>query len=119
MKQFKYNDAMIFKGVVNANTDLPETHSQGWTYKVAIAGKYANINCEVGDMIICIADGTTANDSHWTVIQNNIDGAVTGPTSATANGIARFNGTTGKIIKSSRITIDDDNVLTLPGNLQF
>ena len=70
---FTANDAMIFKGVVNANADLPTTHYQGWTYRVGTAGTYANKTCEVGDMIICVTDGTAANNDHWVVIQNNVD----------------------------------------------
>ena len=96
------NDAMIFKGTIGTSgtvTALPNTHNAGWTYRVVTAGTYAGIVCEVGDLIICITDGTAANNAHWTVAQTNIDGAVTGPASATNNGIALFNGTTGKIIK--------------------
>jgi len=68
MNAFKANDAMLYKGVVNADSDLPATHSQGWTYKVGTAGEYAGIQCEVGDMIICNTDGTAANNAHWNVI---------------------------------------------------
>jgi len=68
MSAFKANDAMLYKGVVNTNSDLPATHSQGWTYKVGTAGEYVGIQCEVGDMIICNTDGTAANNAHWNVI---------------------------------------------------
>lgn len=101
MSQFKYNDAMIYKGVVNANGDLPATHHQGWTYKVGTAGTYAGIVCEAGDIIICNTDGTSANNAHWNVIQTNIDGAVIGPSSSTDGNIVLFDGATGKIIKNS------------------
>lgn len=106
---FKANDAMVFKGTIGSSgatvTTLPTTHYQGWTYKVATAGSYIGTTCEVGDMIICITDGTSANNAHWTVVQSNIDGAVTGPASATDTHIATFNGTSGKIIKDSGFTI--------------
>lgn len=100
------NDAMIFKGTIGTGgtvTALPNTHEAGWTYKVITAGTYANVKCEIGDMIICITDGTAANNAHWTVVQTNIDGAVTGPASATSGNIALFDGTTGKIIKDSGV----------------
>ena len=103
------NDAMLFKGTLGTGgtvTALPATHSVGWTYKVITAGTYAGITCEVGDMIICVADGTSANNAHWTVVQTNIDGAVIGPASSVTNRVATFNGTTGKIIKDSGYTID-------------
>ena len=111
-------DAMIFKGTIGTNgtvTDLPAEHSIGWTYKVATVGIYAGVNCEVGDMIVCLADGITANDADWTVIQTNIDGAVTGPASAVEERIAVFSGTTGKIIKDSGFTI----ATSVPADAKF
>lgn len=109
---FAANDAMIFKGTIGDNesgatvTALPATHNVGWTYRVITAGKYANIQCEIGDLIICVTNGTVANDSHWTVAQTNIDGAVIGPASSTANRLAIFSGATGKEIKDSGVTLN-------------
>ena len=105
--KLKANDAMLFKGVVNKAGDLPNTHEQGWTYKVATAGAYAGGNCEVGDMIICVADGTTAKNSDWAIIQTNIDGAVTGPATSVTERVAVYNGTTGKVIKDGGKTINE------------
>ena len=106
---FKANDAMIFKGTIGSSgatvSTLPATHYKGWTYKVATSGTYAGQSCEIGDTIICVTDGTSANDAHWTVIQANIDGAVTGPASATDAHVATFSGTSGKVIKDSGFTI--------------
>lgn len=102
------SDAMRFKGTLGTGgtiTTLPASHSTGDTYKVITAGTYAGAKCEIGDMIICIADGTTANNAHWTVVQTNTDGHVVGPESSTNNGIAVFDGTTGKVIKSSTTTL--------------
>lgn len=100
------NDAMIYKGTVTSNAGLPtKDYSAGWTYKVATAGTYVGVTCEVGDMIIATTDATAGqsaiNNTHWSVIQTNVDGAVTGPTSATNGAVALFNGTTGKIIQNS------------------
>ena len=67
---------MLFKGVVNQDSDLPATHYQGWTYRVGTKGYYAGEYCELGDIIICVTDGTSANALHWARIQNNVDGAV-------------------------------------------
>lgn len=71
------NDALVFKGTIGSSgatvSALPDTHYQGWSYKVIEAGTYAGQKCSVGDMIICIADGTSANNAHWTVVQNNVD----------------------------------------------
>lgn len=56
---------------------LPSTHTVGWTYRVVAPGTYAGKTCEVGDLVICVTSGTATNNDHWTVAQNNIDGAVT------------------------------------------
>ncbi len=112
------NDAMIFKGTIGTNgtvTELPKVHEVGWTYRVTTAGKYGvgnsnnkdGDNCEIGDLIICIKDGTTADNGDWTVAQTNIDGAVTGPKSSIINRIAVFSDSSGKVIKDSGKTIAD------------
>ena len=103
------NDAMIFKGTIGSNgtiTQLPATHNAGWTYKVISNGSLAGEACEIGDMIVCIKDGTVANSTDWTIIQTNVDGSVTGPISSIINHIAVFTGTTGKAIKDSGFTIE-------------
>ena len=123
MNAFTANDAMLFKGTIGSSgatiTALPDTHKKGWTYKVATAGTYAGKVCEIGDIVICVTDGTGANNDHWTVIQNNIDGAVTGPASVSNNTnnnvVAVFNGTTGKVIKDSGFTIAS----SVPANAKF
>lgn len=89
---------MVFKGVVDATHGLPAEHKAGWQYKVGVTGTYAGVVCEPGDSITCIVDGTVASDADWYVTQANIDGAVTGPTSASSGHIPVFNGTSGKII---------------------
>lgn len=96
-------DAMRFKGTVSSSSALPTTNVKtGDTYKVAEAGTYAGVVCEIGDMIIAVTDAETAagNDT-WTVIQGNLDGAVTGPTSATSDNIVVFGDATGKVVKDS------------------
>lgn len=107
------NDAMVFKGTLGTGgtvTALPTTgYSAGWTYRVVTAGTYGGDVCEVGDMIVCVKDfASTFNNTDFTTIQTNIDGAVIGPASAVDNRIAVFNGTSGKSIKmSGTISIGD------------
>ena len=119
MNAFTANDAMIFKGVLGTESGmietLPTTHSQGWTYKVGTAGTYAGQVCEVGDTIYCVADGTAANNAHWVILQTNVDGTVIGPATSTADHIATFTGTTGKVIKDSGFTI----ATSVPANAKF
>ena len=103
------NDAMVFKGVVNQDSDIAaDDYQAGWTYKVGTAGTYKGQKCEVGDLIVCIKDyADPAADSDWTVVQTNIDGAVTGPESAVSENLASFDGATGRIIKDSALKTAD------------
>lgn len=104
------NDAMVYKGVIDASTNpnYPASN-RGDTYRISVAGKIGGAsgpNVEVGDMIVALTDGTAAGThatvgANWNIIQSNIDGAVTGPTSSTANNFAIFSGTTGKVIADS------------------
>lgn len=116
---FTAQDAMRFKGTIGSTgasvTALPASHSVGDTYKVSYSGTFAGQECEVGDMIIAYKDGSTASDGDWTVIQANIDGAVTGPAASTDNHVATFNGSTGKVIKDSGYTIGS----SVPSNAKF
>ena len=103
--------ALRFKGTIGTGGDvttLPAIHDVGDTYVVATAGNYAGEGCEPGDMIICTIAGTAAKDSDWSVVQRNLDGAVTGK-SLTANTLllgngnsaikSLANGSTGQVLK--------------------
>lgn len=97
-------------GIVD-NTDhpLPETdYRAGQTWRVAEDGTYAGEECEIGDLIICLKDyaAGSASDADFMIIQANIDGAVTSVSDAVTDGnIVVFNGTTGKVIKDSTVSI--------------
>ena len=108
------NDAMVFKGTVGtggtyeiAAFNALATYQAGWAYKAITAGTIKGKVCEIGDLVIATVDraGTGQVDGDWIVVQTNVDGAVTGPASSTADAIAIFNGTTGKIIKDSTVTL--------------
>ena len=117
---FAANDAMVYKGVLNKDATETATslknvpasgYSAGWTYKVAVAGTYANVSCEVGDMVIAVTDAaanqSAVNNAHWTVVQANLVGAVVA-TSGESGYIAKFSGantiTKGPKIGSSTTT---------------
>lgn len=121
------NDAMVFKGTIGGDAaatihELPAKHSVGETYRVydikgGNNGKYLGNGevCEIGDLIICIKDGTTHSAGDWTIVQTNIDGAVIGPNTSTANAVSTFADATGKIIKNnSTVTIDNTGLFTAP-----
>ena len=79
------NDAMVFKGAIDASTN-PNYPSgvTGDTWKISVAGKIggaSGVNVEAGDTIICVNDNAGGNQAtvgaNWTILQTNIDGAVT------------------------------------------
>jgi hypothetical protein len=116
-------DVMVFKGVLDCSTNpnYPAADA-GHVYKVSVAGKVggaSGVNVEPGDTLYCITDAT-ASGNHatvggaWAITQTNIDGVVSGPATATDNALAVFNGTTGKSIKDSAVTLSTDG--TFAGN---
>lgn len=54
-----------------------------------------------------------------TISATGLGGDVVGPASATDNAIARFDGTTGKLIQNSPVTIDDAGNIISPDSIQF
>lgn len=80
--------ALVYKGTVDATYALPTTSVKvGDVYVVAAAGTYAGQACENGDMII--ASSTTPT---WTVVQANINGAVTSRSTLDSNAIVLGDG---------------------------
>lgn len=82
------NDAMRFKGTIGltptnnytingAEAEFPsKTAEVGDTYRVVTAGRYAGVQCEVGDLLICIIADSTGKNTAWTVAQTNINGQI-------------------------------------------
>lgn len=97
-----------FKGVVTQSEPLPTVaYKAGWQYYVGQKGDYAGAKCEVGDFVVCIrnyASGSASN-SDWAVLQANLTGVVSGPSSSVAGHVAVFDGTAGNKIKDSSFTI--------------
>lgn len=80
------NDAMVFKGVIDASTNpnYPAANT-GYTYRISVGGKIGGVNgpvVENGDIIICQADNVISGNhatvgTNWCIIQVNLDGALT------------------------------------------
>lgn len=75
------NDAMVYKGAIDCSTnpDFPAADA-GHTYKASVAGKIggaSGFDLEVGDVIICTADGTASGDlatvgANWTIFKDSV-----------------------------------------------
>lgn len=106
-------NALRYKTTIDPtnSSSIPSSAEVGDVYIFSAAGTCFNQNVEVGDMAICSnVNGSTIT---WNIIQMNIDGAVrSSSSSSNDNAIARFDGTTGKIIQNSTATIDDSGNIT-------
>lgn len=115
--------AMIYKGVLDcsSNPNYPESTS-GWTYRVSVAGYIggaSGIAVEIGDTIVCLIDSPAGDQStvgaNWTIIQANIDGAVTTKdTIAVPNSIVVEGNSSGKVVKQSVATISSTGTINIP-----
>ena len=108
----RYVDSLISNlvsaapGVVDSVNPLPNNYQAGQTWRVAEAGVYAGQKCEVGDLIICTLDYSGEfKDSDFIIVQTNIEGAVTGPESSIDATLVVFDGTTGRQLGGSSVTI--------------
>lgn len=85
-----------------------DSYTLGDLYVVKTGGTYAGQVCEPGDLILCIKTfAEEAADTDWTVIQNNINRAVTGPASAADGNLMAFDGESGTVARDSGLKIDD------------
>ena len=87
-QSFAANDAMRFKGTIGLKSlnnytingedaEFPsKTAVVGDTYRVVSSGQYAGVQCEIGDLLICIQADPTGTNTAWTVAQTNINGQI-------------------------------------------
>lgn len=95
-------------GIVDSTHPLPENYKAGQHFRVAEAGTYAGVECEIGDLILAVKNysADTASDNDFMVLQANIDGAVTSASETTTIGeIVVFDSVTGKVIKGAGVQI--------------
>lgn len=94
--------------IVDSANPIPADYKAGESYRVAEAGTYVGVECEVGDLILVVKDyvAETASDADFMVLQANIDGAVTSTADVTTIGeIVVFDSVTGRVIKGSGVQI--------------
>lgn len=100
--------ALSYQGTWNATTNTPTLTSSvgtnGYYYVVSVAGS-TNLN---GITDWQVGDWAVYNGTEWQKVDNtDAGGDVVGPASSTDNAITRFDGTTGKLIQNSVVTMDD------------
>jgi hypothetical protein len=112
-----FNSAVVMSSnlTINAQGDirLADSDSSNWVAFQAPATVSSNVT-----WTLPAADGTngqvlSTNGSGTLAFSNAASGDVVGPSSATDNAVTRFDGTTGKLIKNSTVTMDDS------GNTNF
>jgi hypothetical protein len=104
-------------------TAAQTNHTKGMAFVVTTAGTYVGQECNVGDMIVCKADGTSASDADWFVIESNQPNMVLfdGAEPMFQNEIPVFSDMTGHKIESfgikadSVLTVSSDNQLNVGG----
>ena len=99
-------------GIVDSEHPLPDNYKAGQHFRVAEAGTYAGVSCEVGDLILVVKNysAETVSNDDFMVLQANIDGAVTSAAETTTIGeIVVFDSVTGKVIKGAGVQIGSLN----------
>ena len=98
-----------FQGAVNSESDIPTTYEAGDRWVVATPGVYKGQKLETGEFIVSIVSrqGSGNDNSDFTFLQYNLDGAVTGPVSSADGNLAAFDGATGKVVKDSGLKMAD------------
>lgn len=90
------------------NTNAQDTYVNGNLYRLEVKTKGSGTGVPASQPIHLVVDYNDLEN------KPDLSGYVTGPASSTDNAIARFNGTTGKLIQNSGVTIDDNGNMTLP-----
>jgi hypothetical protein len=101
--------ALNYQGTWNASTNTPTLASgvgtKGYYYVVNVAGT-TNLD---GITDWQIGDWAVYNGTAWQKVDNtDAGGDVVGPATSTDNAITRFDGTTGRVIQNSTVTLDDN-----------
>jgi len=89
-------------------------------WRVTVAGDIVGLgHLEVGDALVAADDGANTAAQYF-VLQANITDAVTSDGNASTDmAIARFEGTSGRMIKNSGATIDETGNINIPAGAEF
>ena len=123
-------NAFQLKGTIDcsANPNYPAANA-GHTYRVSVAGKIGGASGKTVaqyDVIECLVDSSASGDeatvgANWNRIPYaNTSGSVTSTSSnVTDNAIVRMDSTTGQVIQTSPVTIDDNGSINIPSGQSY
>jgi hypothetical protein len=111
---FRFSDGW-FSGTVTATTLVGALDAAQLTGSVADARLSANVLKFTGGYPGGTANFLRSDGTFAVPAGGGGSGDVTGPASSLDTQVARFNGTTGKIIKASNVTIDDSGIVVAAG----
>lgn len=100
-------------GGTDSNVQIGTPTSGNTLIYDAVAGYWENANISAGTGI-SVTNG--AGSITITNTSPSLGGDVVGPASATDNAVARYDGTTGKLIQNSAVTIGDDGATVIAAN---
>jgi len=103
--------------ILGTPTSATLTNATGLPLTTGVTGLLPVANGGSGTATPAIVAGTNVTVSgSWPnqTINASSSGDVAGPASATDNAITRFDGTTGKIVQNSLVTVADDGAITAP-----
>jgi hypothetical protein len=93
---------------------------QGDYWRISVGGTITDLGTlEVGDALIARVNGA-ADPAEFFALQANLVDAVTSVSAtSTDNALPRFDGTNGKIIQNSLVTVDDNGSVNIPAGQAY
>jgi hypothetical protein len=103
-----------------AGSGLAGAIMQGDYWRISVGGTITDLGTlEVGDALVARVNDA-ADPAEFFVLQANLVDAVTSVSvTSTDNALPRFDGTNGKIIQNSLVTIDDNGSMNIPSGQAY
>ena len=92
----------------------------GDNWRISIAGTIAGIGAlEVGDLLVAAINGANEAAEFFALQANLVDAVTSISTTSVDNAIPRFDGTNGRQIQNSLVTISDTGTMNLPSGQAY
>jgi hypothetical protein len=113
------NTSELVSGELGVNMADKKVYINNGTSVVQVG---AGLLSALGDVTITSptnGQSLSYNGTAWVNASGSGSGDVTGATTSTDNAITRFDGTTGKVIQNSNVTLDDTGNIVNTNSVQF